>query len=75
MYIEVLLLLTYSALFSMLFDLSQTLYNPFGPRNLDLPHTLLVEAYGGLRRGLLLARISLGTWILIMAPGTVSKHL
>jgi hypothetical protein len=47
MYFEVFLLLSYSALFSMLFDLSQTLYSPFGPRGIDLPHNIVG---GGIRR-------------------------
>lgn len=47
MYFEVLLLLSYNALFSMLFDLSLTLYNPFGPRCIDLPHNIVG---GGIRR-------------------------
>lgn len=42
-----LLLLAYNAIFAMLSDLSQTLYNPFGPRCIDLPHDIVV---GGIRR-------------------------
>ena len=47
MYFEVFLLLSYNAIFAMLFDLSQTLYNPFGPRGIDLPHNVVG---GGIRR-------------------------
>jgi hypothetical protein len=47
MYFEVFLLLIYNTIFAMLFDLSQTLYNPFGPRRIDLPHNIVG---GGLRR-------------------------
>jgi len=46
MYFEVFLLLSYNTIFAMLFDLSQTLYNPFGPRGIDLPHNIVG---GGIR--------------------------
>jgi len=38
MYFDIISFVLYNIMFSMLFDLSQILYNPFGPRLIDIPH-------------------------------------
>ena len=40
-YVELFILFTYNAIFAMLFDLCSALYNPFGPRPIDIPHSLI----------------------------------
>jgi hypothetical protein len=42
-----LVLVTYSMIFGLLYDLCHTLYNPFGPRCLNVPHEVVG---GGIRR-------------------------
>lgn len=37
-YISVLFLLLYTTMFALLFDVCAILYNPFGPRDIDIPH-------------------------------------
>jgi len=38
-YVEIFILFTYNMIFAMLFDLCSALYNPFGARPIDLPHS------------------------------------
>ena len=38
MYVEVLLLYLFTSIFAVLFDVTTILYNPFGPRSIDIPH-------------------------------------
>ena len=47
MYVEIFILFSYSMVFGLLYDLCHTLYNPFGPRCLDVPHKVVG---GGIRR-------------------------
>jgi hypothetical protein len=47
MYVEIIILIAYSMIFGLLYDLCHTLYNPFGPRCLDVPHKVVG---GGIRR-------------------------
>jgi hypothetical protein len=47
MYVEIFLLFAYTMLFGLLYDLCHTLYNPFGPRSVDIPHKVVG---GGIRR-------------------------
>ena len=47
MYIDIAVLLVTSMLFGMLYDLVHVLYNPFGPRTMDLPH---IAVGGGIRK-------------------------
>ncbi len=42
-YVEIFILFTYNAIFAMLFDLCSALYNPFGPRAIDLPHAKISQ--------------------------------
>lgn len=47
MYVDLMVTLLYTALFAMMFDLSQALYNPFGLRSgIDIPHDVVS---GGIR--------------------------
>jgi len=47
MYVEIFCLFAYSMIFGLLYDLCHFLYNPFGPRPLDIPHDIVG---GGIRR-------------------------
>lgn len=38
LYVEIFVLFTFNAILAMLFDLCSALYNPYGPRSIDLPH-------------------------------------
>eukprot|EP01083_Nonionella_stella_P288657 982257_1 len=54
-YVDIFILFTYNAIFAMLFDLCSALYNPFGPRPIDIPH---VKTSQSIRR--LAKEISIG---------------
>lgn len=43
-YVEIFILFTYNAIFAMLFDLCSALYNPFGPRPIDIPHVKMSQS-------------------------------
>lgn len=38
MFVEIVTLLLYTTIYAMLFDVCSILYNPFGPRNIDIAH-------------------------------------
>ncbi len=38
MYVELLILISYTTIYAMLFDVCTIMYNPFGPRNIDIEH-------------------------------------
>ena len=46
MYIEVILLYLYTSIYAMMFDVCSLLYNPFGPRAIDIKH---YDVGGGIR--------------------------
>ena len=47
MYADLILLVIFYTIFNLLFNIDQILYNPFGPRELDVPHDIVGA---GLRR-------------------------
>ena len=38
MYVELLILISYTTIYAMLFDVCTIMYNPFGPRTIDIEH-------------------------------------
>lgn len=51
LYVELFVLFTFNAIFAMLFDLCSDLYNPFGPRPIDLPHASISKEIRAFAKG------------------------
>jgi len=64
MYVEVLVLFLYTTIYAMLFDVCALLYNPFGPREIDIQH---YKVGGGIRH--LAKSLSTGAYPATMKPG------
>jgi hypothetical protein len=65
MYVEIFVLFTFNAIFAMLFDLCSALYNPFGPRSIDIPHASISKSMRDFAK-----ELSEGNRI----PCTMNKH-